>query len=94
MSSSGINQNYQYGHNSLVPLSVRPKLLQYVEEHITSLIQDAVSIQRHTKRARLNPQVSSSLAADGPGSVAGAAASSRTGYFKTRLRRISIWHCN
>ena len=91
MSSSGINHNnYQYGHNSLVPLSVRPKLLQYVEEHITSLIQDAVSIQRHTKRARLNPQVSSSLAADGPGSAAGAAASSRSGYFKTRLHAADI----
>jgi transcription initiation factor TFIID subunit 6 len=72
---------------------VRPKLLQYVEEHITSLIQDAVSIQRHSKRARLNPQVTSSSLLP-PNEIAGAAgaaaAASTSGYFKTRLHAADI----
>jgi transcription initiation factor TFIID subunit 6 len=101
MASSG-HSMYQYNTNNnntnnLVPLSVRPKLLQYVEEHITSLIQDAVSIQRHTKRARLNPQVQSSIHPDvilpgnaGAATATSASLSSNTGYFKTRLHAADI----
>ena len=88
MSSSGhnnvcANNNYNKNINSLVPLSVRPKLLQYVEEHITSLIQDAVSIQRHSKRARLNPQMLSP-------SSAWSTNDNSAGYFKTRLHAADI----
>jgi transcription initiation factor TFIID subunit 6 len=37
-----------------VPTTVRPTLLALVEEHVTSLIRDALTVQRHCKRARLN----------------------------------------
>jgi transcription initiation factor TFIID subunit 6 len=97
--SSGLNYNtlHQHHHfngNNIVPISVRPKLLQYVEEHITSLIQDAISIQRHSKRARLNPQVVLNTN-DGSGvqQHAGAAAAAGTttaGCFKTRLHAADI----
>jgi transcription initiation factor TFIID subunit 6 len=81
--------------STVVPLSVRPKLLQYVEEHITSLIQDAVAIQRHSKRARLNPQLAHDVRS---GIVSGAAAvttattstTTTTGLFKTRLHAADI----
>ena len=86
MSSTGLNA---YPYRNGIPLSVRPKLLQYVEEHITSLIQDAISMQRHSKRARLNPQLSSLLhSREIPGAAAAAAAPSS--YFKTRLHAADI----
>lgn len=88
MASSGHSNNNNI--LNLVPASVRPKLLQYVEEHMTSLIQNAISIQRHTKRARLNPQVQSSLHPDSSAAAASSSSSSNTGYFKTRLHAADI----
>lgn len=38
-----------------VPSTARPALLSLVEEHLTTLLRDAVTIQRHCKRARLHP---------------------------------------
>ena len=82
---------YNSNTTGIVPMSVRPKLLQYVEEHITSLIQDAVSIQRHSKRARLNPHVASlSMLHPNVNPAAAAAATSTSGYFKTRLHAADI----
>lgn len=37
-----------------VPAAARPTLLSLVEEHVTALIRDAMTVQRHCKRARLN----------------------------------------
>lgn len=38
-----------------VPPTARSTLLSLVEEHVTALIRDAVTAQRHSKRARFNP---------------------------------------
>jgi transcription initiation factor TFIID subunit 6 len=37
-----------------VPVTARPTLLSLVDEHMTVLIRDAVTVQRHCKRARLH----------------------------------------
>jgi transcription initiation factor TFIID subunit 6 len=72
-----------------IPISARPTLLQLVEEHITSLIRDAVTVQRHCKRARLNPvhlpplQDSHTSNSSNPNTTSG-------NYFKTRLHAADI----
>jgi transcription initiation factor TFIID subunit 6 len=83
-----------------VPTNVRPKLLQLVEEHVTSLIQDSISVQRHTKRARLNqyPETTSSSTTNNSTSSnkttsntsSSSSSSNSNSYFKTRLHTADI----
>jgi transcription initiation factor TFIID subunit 6 len=66
-----------------IPQSARPTLLQLVEEHVTTLIRDAVTIQRHCKRARWNPPMHPTPGVDPSAPAAG-------NFFKTRLHAADI----
>jgi transcription initiation factor TFIID subunit 6 len=73
-----------------VPTSVRPKLLQYVEEHMTSLILDAISIQRHSKRARLNTSLPSQQQLQHSSAITTNESLQNNHFFKTRLHAADI----
>jgi transcription initiation factor TFIID subunit 6 len=82
-------QHHQKATKMSIPPSVRPTLVQLVEEHITSLIRDAVTIQRHCKRARLNHVPTDSTNTSLHNTNAGNS-NTANNYFKTRLHAADI----